>query len=65
MIMLRRLLRFLFQRSIERARIESLTILDGVSWPTVSAILHLFHKDPNPILDYRALWSVGVEVPSQ
>lgn len=49
----------------ERARIESLTLLDGVSWPTASVILHLFHRDPYPILDYRALWSVSLVVPSQ
>jgi hypothetical protein len=54
---------FAFAASDERARIESLTLLDGVGWPTASVILHLFHKDRYPILDYRALWSVGVEVP--
>lgn len=54
---------FAFKTNSERARIESLTILDGVSWPTASVILHLFHRDPYPILDYRALWSVSLEVP--
>lgn len=49
----------------ERARIETLTILDGVSWPTASVILHLFHSDPYPILDFRALWSASLEVPSR
>ena len=29
--------------------------------PTDSAILHLFHKDRYPILDFRAVWSIGVE----
>lgn len=47
----------------ERARIQTLTTMDGVQWPTASVILHLFHKDPYPILDFRALWSVGLEVP--
>jgi hypothetical protein len=47
----------------ERSRIEVLTILDGVSWPTASVLLHLFHRDPYPILDFRALWSAGLEVP--
>jgi len=56
---------FAFKTNSERARIESLTILDGVSWPTASVILHLFHRDPYPILDYRALWSVSLEVPGQ
>ncbi|MFH1749118.1 MAG: hypothetical protein ABIG44_18965 [Planctomycetota bacterium] len=49
----------------ERARIEILTVLDGVGWPTASAILHLFHERRYPILDFRALWSVGLEVPNQ
>ena len=49
----------------ERVRIEVLTLLDGVLWPTASVILHLFHVDKYPILDYRALWSVSLDVPSQ
>ena len=49
----------------ERARIESLTILDGVGWPTASCILHFFHRDDYPIMDIRALESLSVEVPSQ
>ena len=49
----------------ERARISSLTLLDGVQWPTASVILHLFHREPYPILDFRALWSISTEVPSQ
>ncbi len=56
---------FAFSTNNERSRIESLTILDGVSWPTASVILHLFHKDPYPILDFRALWSANLEVPNQ
>ena len=56
---------FAFKTNSERARIESLTILDGVSWPSASVILHLFHRDPYPIIDYRALWSVSLEVPGQ
>jgi hypothetical protein len=49
----------------ERARIETLTILDGVQWPMASVILHLYHRDPYPIIDFRALWSVSMEMPSQ
>ena len=48
-----------------RARIEALTLLDGVLWPTASVVLHLFHEEAHPILDFRALWSVGAKVPSQ
>ena len=47
----------------ERARIESLTVLDGVRWPTASVVLHLFHKDPYPIVDFRSLWSIRTRVP--
>lgn len=54
-----------FKAKSERARIEILTILDGVSWPTASVILHLFHENKYPILDFRALWSASTEVPAQ
>lgn len=47
----------------ERLRIEVLTLLRGVDWPTASVILHFGHVDPYPILDIRALWSVGVASP--
>lgn len=50
-----------FSATNERAKIKVLCLLDGVGWPTASAILHLFHKDPYPILDFCALWSVGIE----
>jgi hypothetical protein len=47
----------------ERLRIEVLTLLSGVKWPTASALLHLTHKDPYPILDFRALRSLGIDPP--
>ena len=47
----------------ERARIESLTLLDGVGWPIASVILHFYHREKYPLLDFRALWSVGLDVP--
>ncbi len=50
--------------SDERLRIEVLTLLDGVQWPMASVILHLFHTEPYPMLDYRALWSVGLVKPT-
>jgi len=56
---------FAFSAVDERSRIETLTILDGVSWPTASVLLHLFHKERYPMLDFRAVWSVGLEVPNQ
>lgn len=48
----------------ERSRIEVLTLMDGLLWPTASVILHFFHQDSYPILDFRALWSVSEEPPS-
>jgi hypothetical protein len=48
----------------ERTRIETLTLLDGVSWPTASVFLHFFHEDKYPIIDYRALETLGEEKPS-
>jgi hypothetical protein len=50
--------RFAFATMDERSRIESLTLLDAVGYPTASTILHWFHRDPYPILDFRALWSL-------
>ena len=52
----------------ERLRIEVLTLLRGVKWPTASVLLH-FATEPErpdrgyPILDFRALWSVGIDKP--
>jgi len=43
----------------ERFRIEVLRLLQGVDWPTASAILHLGSTEPYPLLDVRALWSLG------
>lgn len=45
----------------EQLRIEVLTLLNGVSWPTASVILHFCHREAYPILDVRALWTLGVE----
>ena len=45
----------------ERTKIEVLTLLTGVNWPSASVILHFFHNDLYPILDFRALWSLGIE----
>lgn len=56
---------FVFQTKNERARIEALTILSGVQWPMASVILHFFHEDPYPILDYHALNCFGVDQPNQ
>jgi hypothetical protein len=49
----------------ERLRIEVLTVLTGVEWPTASVILHFCSTDRYPILDFRALWSLSVDVPKK
>jgi hypothetical protein len=36
-------------------RTKVVTLLNGVRWPTASAILHFCHADPYPVLDVRAL----------
>lgn len=53
---------FALRAKNERARVEALTLLTGVSMPTASVILHFFHRDPYPIIDYRALWSLCFNV---
>lgn len=45
----------------EEMRIGVLTLLRGVSWPTASAVLHFAHRDPYPVIDFRALWSLGID----
>lgn len=45
----------------EQLRIEVLTLLHGVGWPMASVILHWFHVERYPILDFRALASVGAQ----
>jgi hypothetical protein len=44
----------------ERVRVEVLQTLHGASYPTASVILHFYHTDTYPILDVRALWSMGI-----
>src|ERR1035438_6470089 len=44
----------------EVLRIWSPMALYGVSWATSSVLLHLAHADPYPILDFRALESLGI-----
>jgi hypothetical protein len=51
--------------SDERLRIEVLTLLSGVRWPTASVILHYCAREQYPILDFRALWSLSCPVPEK
>lgn len=48
----------------DKLRIGCLIELCGVGFPMASVILHFCHFDPYPIIDYRALWSLGVRQPS-
>ena len=57
--------RFTLSAHEERSRIEVLRLLHGVEWPMASVILHFYHSMPYPILDYRALYTVGMDVPNQ
>lgn len=47
----------------EALKMELLLDLRGVGWPTASVILHFCDVRPYPILDYRALWSLGFSKP--
>jgi hypothetical protein len=49
--------------SDEALKIDLLRTLSGVEWPTASTLLHFCDKRPYPILDYRALWSLGHNKP--
>lgn len=62
---IREITKWSFSSTNERSRVEVLTVLDGVRWPSATVILHLFNNDPYPILDFRALWSVNEDVPNQ
>lgn len=46
------------------ARIQVLRALEGVDWPTATAILHIILPDDYPLLDVRALESLQVAVPA-
>ncbi|MEI7899627.1 MAG: hypothetical protein WCK89_05205 [bacterium] len=52
-----------FTTKSEVLRIQSWTMLAGVKWPTASVFLHFLYADQYPILDYRALWSLGIPKP--
>ncbi|HEX7076936.1 MAG TPA: hypothetical protein VF363_00805 [Candidatus Eisenbacteria bacterium] len=49
--------------SDEALKIDLLRLLRGVEWPTASVILHFCDARPYPILDVRALWSLGYAKP--
>ena len=49
-----------FTAKSEEVRIGVLTLIPGVAFPMASVILHFFHDDPYPIIDFRALWSLNM-----
>ncbi|MDD3102305.1 MAG: hypothetical protein PHE59_04140 [Patescibacteria group bacterium] len=59
----RKITRFSFATNDEQARIKFLLLLNGVAFPVASAILHFAFPDKYPILDFRAIWSLGWKQP--
>ena len=53
-----------FQQGDEKLRICLLRALDGVDWPVASAFFYVGLSADYPILDYRALWSLGSGEPN-
>jgi len=47
----------------ENTKISVLQTLKGVSWPVASVILHFAQPDKYMIMDFRAIWSLGMEQP--
>lgn len=54
-----------FAETKERLRIEKLTELVGVSWPMASTILHFVFPERYPIVDIRAMNTLGGPDPSR
>ena len=52
-----------FASTDESLKMDLLRTLAGVEWPTASTLLHFCDERPYPILDYRALWSLGYARP--
>ncbi len=46
-------------RTPDRRRAAVLVALDGIEYPVASCVLHFAHADPYPILDRRAIESLG------
>lgn len=47
----------------EYVKISVLQLLKGVSWPVASVILHFAEPDKYTIMDFRAIWSLGLQQP--
>ena len=55
----RTITRAAFASSDEALKMDLLRLLRGVEWPTAAALLHFGDAAPYPLLDYRAVWSLG------
>jgi hypothetical protein len=53
-----------FRQTDEKLRICLLRALDGVDWPVASTLLHVGLSPDYPIIDFRALWSLGSTMPT-
>lgn len=62
-LVVREITRFSLATKSEEARIKSLLVLNGVSYPVASVILHFAFPERYPILDFRAIWSLGWSQP--
>ena len=55
--------RLAFGTDDDSLAIRALRLLSGVGWPMASVLLHFCARKPYPVLDVRALWSVGYDTP--
>lgn len=60
----REITEFAFRAKHEQSRIGSLVLLAGVQYPTASVVLHFCVDETYPILDFRAIWSLGLKQPT-
>lgn len=60
----REITEFAFKATHEYAKCGALVLLAGVQYPTASVVLHFCVNDNYPILDFRAIWSLGLQQPS-
>lgn len=60
---IREITQFSFATKSEEVKIKSLLVLNGVSYPLASVILHFASPNRYPIMDFRAIWSLGWEQP--
>ena len=60
----REITEFAFRATYDYSRIGALVLLAGVHYPTASVVLHFCVNDSYPILDFRAIWSLGLKQPT-